>query len=82
MWGLAAALLLAPALAMRCTPEVMWGPGDFLAFALLLFAVCAGMEGAMRLRARPFTRRAFALAVPGIGLLVWAELAVGIVGPG
>lgn len=82
MWILAGALLLAPALAMRLTSEVSWGPGDFLAFGVLLFATCAGIEAAMRFGTRPSIRRALALAVLCTGLFVWVELAVGIVGPG
>ena len=50
--------------------------------ALILFATCAGIEAAMRFGTRPSIRRALALAVLCTGLLVWVELAVGIVGPG
>lgn len=79
-WGLAATLLLLPAIAMAFTREVNWGPEDFLAAAIILGGVGLGLEGAARLQGR--ARRAVALAVLATGALVWIELAVGIVGPG
>lgn len=48
--SLAAALLLLPAIAMLFTNEMSWGPGDFLAAALILGGVGLGLEGAARLR--------------------------------
>ncbi|MEN9933134.1 MAG: hypothetical protein RIS17_1707 [Pseudomonadota bacterium] len=75
-WSLAAALLLAPAIAMQLTSEMNWGPGDFVAAALIIGGIGLGLEGAARLQGR--TRLiAGALAVMA-GLAVWAELAVGI----
>lgn len=79
-WGLAAALLLAPALAMQVTEQVNWGAGDFLAAALLLGAAGLGLELAARLPRR--ARLAAGAAVLVAMLLVWAELAVGLAGPG
>lgn len=79
-WSLAAALLLAPAVAMTFSREMNWGPGDFLAAALIIGTVGAGLEGAARLQGR--ARLAVAVAALALGFLVWLELAVGIVGPG
>ena len=42
-----ALLLLVPAIAMRLTPAVSWGPGDFAAAAALLFG--AGTLTVLRL---------------------------------
>jgi hypothetical protein len=72
------AILLVPAVAMRFTDEVNWGPGDFLVGGALL----AGTGLAYVLAARGVTRRPWrfllgALLALGL-LLVWAELAVGI----
>lgn len=79
-WGLAGAILLAPALAMQVTQEVSWGPGDFLAAALLLGLTGFAIEGAVRV-VRPGAARVAAVAGAGAGLLlIWAELAVGIFG--
>lgn len=77
-WGFAAFLLLLPAVAMQFTREVAWGPMDFVTAAALLGAAGLGLELAARVRA-PHWRLAAALAVVGAILLVWAELAVGIV---
>ena len=78
-WSLAAGLLLLPAIAMLFTNEMNWGPGDFLAAALILGGVGLGLEGAARQHGR--SRLAVVLAALATGLLVWVELAVGIVGP-
>jgi hypothetical protein len=79
-WSLAAGLLLLPALAMPFTPEMNWGPGDFLAAALILGGVGLGLEGAAQFSGK--ARVVMALATLATGLLIWVELAVGIVGPG
>ncbi len=79
-WGLAALVLLLPAAAMLVTGEVAWGPGDFLAAAVLLGGTGLALEGVVRMT-RPGTGRAIAaLGVLAGLLLVWAELAVGIFG--
>jgi hypothetical protein len=78
MWGGAAALLALPALAMRFTTEVDWGPEDFLVFGIMLLVACIACELAVRLFARRMGR-CMAIAAIGIAfLLVWADLAVGI----
>lgn len=80
MWGGAALLLLAPWVAMRFTTEVAWDGVDFLAFGLMLAVACiAGEVVARTMR----TRVGRVLAGGGIVLaflLVWAELAVGLIG--
>lgn len=73
-----ALLLLVPLVAMRVTPEVNWGPGDFLVAFGLLFV--AGMACALGTRSvtRP-TQRVAVVAVVLLALaVVWAELAVGL----
>ena len=74
-----AALLLVPLLAMQFTREVNWDLADFLAAAVLL----AG-TGLAYVFLAPMVRtpRRRTLLGAGLGLallLVWAELAVGIV---
>lgn len=74
-----ALLLLVPAIAMQFTPEVSWGPGDFVVAGVLLFGTGAlGVLGFNRIKG---TGRRVALVVGlAIGLaLVWAELAVGLI---
>ncbi len=71
-------LLLIPAVAMRFTTEVAWGPGDFVAAAVLLFG--AGAATVMsRSHVKCAGRRALlTLAIALCFALVWAELAVGL----
>ncbi len=73
-----ALLLLIPAIAMRFTPQVSWGPVDFLLAAALLFG--AGSLAVIGLaRVRGAARRiALVLGIAAALLLVWAELAVGL----
>lgn len=82
IWGLAGVTLLAPAVAMRVTPDVKWGPGDFVAAAALLAATALALD-LVALRAPSARGRVLlALAILVALLLVWAQLALGIVGPG
>jgi len=78
LWGLIAALLLLPLVAMQFTAEVVWDSADF-AFAGLLL-VGAGLL--FELAARATRSLMWRLAV-GAGLLlgvllVWADAAVGV----
>lgn len=80
MWSLAAFLLLLPAVAMQFTAEVRWGPMDFAIVALMLAAACGAVElGARASINRPY-RLGVGLAAATAFLLVWACLAVGVVG--
>lgn len=72
------AILLVPAVAMRFTDEVNWGPGDFLAGGALLAGTgLAYVLTRRRIAGRPGRLLLGALLALGL-LLVWAELAVGI----
>jgi uncharacterized membrane protein YgdD (TMEM256/DUF423 family) len=72
------AILLVPAVAMRFTDEVNWGPGDFLAGGALLAGTgLAYVLTKRRIVTRPGRLLLGALLALGL-LLVWAELAVGI----
>jgi hypothetical protein len=76
-----AAILLVPLVAMQFTDEVNWTLGDFVAAGALL----AGAGLAYELTARRVGNKAHRIALGAAFLLslllVWAELAVGIVGP-
>ncbi len=76
-WSLAAAILVLPAIAMQFTREVNWGPGDFLAAALLLGGTGLVLEVAAALPRARWRSRGAIIAVAAL-LLIWAELAVGI----
>lgn len=78
-WSFAVLLLCIPGVAMQFTREVNWGPEDFLAAALLIGTAGLGCELAARLK-RSRAMRLFVAGAVLLGvLLVWAELAVGIV---
>lgn len=80
IWGGAALLLLLPLIAMPFTAEVSWSPFDFLVMGVLLALVGGAYELAVRMARRPVYVIAFCVAVAAAFLIVWANLAVGIVG--
>lgn len=80
VWGGLAALLSVPLIAMQFTAEVDWSPFDFLAMGVMLSLVGGGYELAVRLSDSLAYRAAMALAVVASFLLVWINLAVGIIG--
>ena len=77
-WGLLASLLLVPAIAMQFSPEVDWGPGDFVVMAGLFALLGLSVEYVVA-RYSAGRRVAAVIATITIALLVWAELAVGLV---
>jgi uncharacterized membrane protein YgdD (TMEM256/DUF423 family) len=73
------AILLVPAVAMRFTHEVNWGPGDFLVGGALLAGTgLAYVLTKRRVAGRPGRLLLGGLLALGL-LLVWAELAVGVI---
>lgn len=82
-WGIAAVLLLLPAVAMRFDGSgVDWTGSDFAIAALLLGATCGAWEVARRITRRGLPRAAVAVAVLAGFFQVWVNLAVGLVGEG
>ena len=79
-WGIAAALLLLPLMAMQFTPEVNWTAEDFIVWGIMLGTVGGLFELAVRISPLPSYRAGFGLALLGAFLVTWANLAVGIVG--
>lgn len=75
-------LLMIPLVAMQFTDEVKWGVADFIIIGLLLFG--AGFSFVLITRhTTSFVHRAAVAA--GIGttlLMIWANLAVGLIGSG
>lgn len=80
IWGGAAALLAVPAIAMRFTSEVDWGPEDFVVMGALLAMACGGYEVATRLSGNTAYRAGAAIAILTCFLTVWVNLAVGMIG--
>jgi hypothetical protein len=80
VWGTAALLLLLPGVAMQFTEEMAWGPGDFALFGALLFGACGTYELAARMTGNKAYRAAIGVALAAAFILVWMNLAVGIIG--
>jgi hypothetical protein len=80
VWGLVAALLLIPAIAMQFTAEVDWTAGDFVVMGVLLGSLAGTYEFLARKAPNWIYRAGAALALFAALLLVWVNLAVGIIG--
>ena len=79
-WGTAAGLILLPLIAMRFTQDVAWRPGDFVFATGLVVGVGIAFEAAVRLTRNSAYRGGAAVALLAAFLLVWINLAVGIIG--
>lgn len=80
IWG-SAALMLLPLLAMQVTDEVRWDVADFAIFGGMLAAAGGAYELAAKVAGDRAYRTAVGLALAGAFILVWANLAVGVIGP-
>jgi len=79
--GLAAAsLLLVPMFAMLFTDEVAWGPGDFAVAGFLLVGASVSFRLVTRKSRDLVYRAAVGLAIAAALLLIWTNLAVGLIG--
>lgn len=77
----AIALVLAlPLVAMQLTTEVDWTASDFLIAGMLLVGIALMVEFALRKLVNPRQRKFTILALFAALLLIWAELAVGVIG--
>ena len=82
-WIVAVVILLLPAVAMQFNVEgVVWTASDFIVMGVILLIACGSFEVLAR-SAPNFAYLAAAAIAIGTGfLMVWANLAVGIVGDG
>lgn len=80
VWGAAAMLELLPLLAMQFTREVNWTGFDFLVFGIMLLVACATFELGLRMSNNTAYRAGMGLAALAGFLLVWINLAVGVIG--
>lgn len=80
MWGAAGGLLLLPLVAMQFTREVDWGPADFIIIGFMLVLVCGAVELAVRASGHIAFRAGTGVAAVAAFLLIWINLAVGIIG--
>jgi hypothetical protein len=74
------ALLLVPLIAMQVTDEVAWSKVDFATAGALLFGTGLAYELISRKANNLAYRLALNIALAGALLLVWINLAVGIIG--
>lgn len=80
VWGGAAALILAPAVATRLTGEMAWDPADFILAAIILAAACGAWELAMlKTKNRAYSAGA-GVAAGAAFLLFLVNGAVGLIG--
>ncbi len=79
-WTAAGLLLLLPLVAMQFTDEVNWSLSDFVIFGFMLASVGIAFEVAARTTSNTAYLSAAGLALLGAFLLVWSNLAVGIIG--
>ena len=80
VWGTAALFLLLPAFAMQFTEEVAWDLADFVIFGAMLIGACGTYEAALRLTRNSAYRAACGVALAAAFILIWVNLAVGIIG--
>lgn len=80
MWAIAAMLWLLPLIAMRFTREVAWDVFDFVLWGVMLTVAAGTVEVATRLSGSWAYRLGVGVAVAAAFLLIWLNLAVGIIG--
>lgn len=79
-WGAAAALLLLPLIAMQITDQVDWNPADFAVAGILVVGIGLAYELAARMTGNGAYRAAVGVALAAAFILIWINLAVGIIG--
>jgi hypothetical protein len=79
-WAVASVILLLPLVAMAFTDEVAWDAADFILMGALLFGACGAYELAARTTGSIAYRAAIAVALAAAFLLIWINLAVGLIG--
>jgi hypothetical protein len=78
LWGVIAALLLLPLVAMQFTREVAWDSADFAFAGVLLIGAGLLFELAARATKRLSWRLAIAAVLTLAVLIIWADAAVGV----
>lgn len=77
-WGLAALVLIVPAIGNQVSDEVNWTGGDFMVMGLMLLCAGLAIELVVRTIATGNKRMMGVLVIIGLFLWLWAELAVGV----
>ena len=79
-WGTVAALLLAPLVAMQFTSEVDWDETDFIVMGFIFGSLGLSLEFMVTRSQSLAYRIASGIAILAAFLLIWANLAVGMIG--
>jgi hypothetical protein len=79
-WAAAALLLLLPLFAMQVTDQVVWDAADFAFFGALLVGAGVTYELAAKKTGNTAYRAAVGVALAAAFILVWVNLAVGVIG--
>lgn len=80
--GVTLALLSIPFIAMQVNDEVNWNTGDFILMGALLFGTGTLLVVALRSTAHLAYRAGVIIAIGTSFLMIWANLAVGLIGAG
>lgn len=78
LWGVIAALLVLPLVAMQFTGDVDWGPEDFAFAGILLIGAGAVFELAAWKVRDTTGRLVLGAVILGAVALIWADAAVGL----
>ncbi len=73
-------ILMVPLIAMQFTDEVLWGPIDFAVFGIMLISVGFAFEFITAKQNSMVYKAAIGLALLTAFLLIWVNLAVGLIG--
>ncbi|MBL1212672.1 MAG: hypothetical protein HND52_04810 [Ignavibacteriae bacterium] len=73
-------ILLVPLVAMQFTNEVNWSFADFIAAGVLLISIGLAYEFVIRKNSSTTYKIAFGVGLAAALLLIWSNLAVGIIG--
>ncbi len=79
-WTAAGLILMVPFLAMQFTDEVMWDVADFAFFGALLVGAVLAYERVPTKTGNAAYRAAVGVALTAAFILVWMNLAVGLIG--
>ena len=80
IYGTASLLLILPLVAMQFTSEVDWKPLDFFLAGILLYGTALGIDTVQKRVKDKQKAVLYAGAILLVLFIIWAELAVGILG--
>src|SRR6478736_3444461 len=75
-------ILMVPLVTMQFTEDVVWSAADFITAGTLLFSTGLAFVLALGLRSNIAYRAAMILAIGATFFMIWANLAVGLIGSG